>query len=552
MDSQKEDSVEEKLEKCTAELLSLQRQLYETERAKDGLLYEVLDCLPEPTIQIGADHKVIWANRETLRQHEYAVGQPCYELFCHRNGPRDNCPCMRAFSSGRLESGVVEVWNPDGQKKYWDKIGIPVNNANGEPTSVVEICRDVTNKEIQQEQVASLSTELKKAQENAEIAKKAKSQFISNTSHEVRTPMNGIIGMIQLLERTSVSEEQQELLNYLKSSADRLMAIIDGILDISTLERDELTLIKEEFNVGDWLKYTISTKEKAALAKGLTLEYRIMNSVPDIIITDRYRLSHAVSNILENSIKFSRVGSVEITGECVRHENQEMSLVIRISDTGIGITEDKLDSIFESFNQVDGSSTREYGGAGIGLSISKKIVERMSGTIDVQSVYGVGTTFILSIPVEITESEKYRGESVLPKEESAVKNAEEPLRLLKILVAEDEMLGRITLKFMLKDHYEVIFAKNGKEAVERYFTESPDLVLMDIMMPQMNGFESFDEIEKRTGGKRVPIIACTAKVIKTEREYLISYGFDDYISKPIDMKKLHQILEKYLSESGSS
>lgn len=378
-------------------------------------------------------------------------------------------------------------------------------------------------------------------------SEQAKSEFIANTSHEIRTPMNGIIGMIQVLEHTKLDDKQLELLHYMRVASEQLLKVVDGMLTLSNIERNVLQLIEEEFNFLDFAKHTINAKEKSAIQKGLTLDYKVSGHVPEYIVLDKYRLSQIVSNILDNAIKFSRIGSIELLCDMEQSEAQQPILVIRVTDTGIGIPEEKLNTIFDAFNQVDGSSTREFGGAGLGLSVAKRLTDMMGGAISAESHLGSGTTVIVKIPVKVNIPEPKTGianELEYPAPDGGVVKEEGKKR---VLVAEDEVLGRITMKFMLKDRYEVIFAKNGRQAVDMYFEYSPDLVFMDIMMPIINGFEAFDEIEKRSAGKRVPIIACTAKVIKTEKEYLVSYGFDDYISKPIDMKQLQQLIEKHLS-----
>lgn len=379
----------------------------------------------------------------------------------------------------------------------------------------------------------------------------AKTEFITNTSHEIRTPMNGIIGMIQLLEHTPLDNRQRELLHYLRTASDKLLQVIDGMLTLSNIEHDTLQIIEEEFDLLEFIKNTLNGKEKSAMLKGLTLDYKLGARVPEFLILDKYRLSQILSNIIDNAVKFSKYGSIELVCDTEMSESQGELLTLQISDTGIGIPEDKLATIFEPFNQVDGSSTREFSGAGIGLSVAKQLTEMMKGTIRVESHYGVGTTFFVSIPFSLSEAEvgKLRIRADATDASREYKPASEENTRAKILVAEDEMLGRITIKFMLKDKYDLLFAKNGRQAVDMYFENKPDLVLMDIMMPGINGFEAFDEIEKRETNRRVPIIACTAKVIKTEREYLVSYGFDDYISKPIDMKQLNQIIEKHLGNS---
>lgn len=416
---------------------------------------------------------------------------------------------------------------------------------NGEKQSLDELKAQLAEKEGT---IKRLQEALVLADKN-HSSEQAKSEFIANTSHEVRTPMNGIIGMIQLLEQSNLDDTQRELLKYLRDASDQLLSVIDGMLTLSNIEHDTLQLIEEEFDFVDFVKNTLSSKEKAAVPKGLILEYKISSQVPESMILDKYRLSQILSNIIDNAIKFSRIGSIELFCDMEFAENRQRILTIRVTDTGIGIPEDKLDSIFDPFNQVDNSSTREFGGVGLGLSISKRLTDLMKGSISVESHYGIGTTFMVKIPVSVSEFEARKIQRKCDNEsQPAIVEVQETDRRKKILIAEDEVLGRITLKFMLKDRYEVIFAKNGRQAVDLYFEHLPDLVLMDIMMPVINGFEAFDEIDKKTAGKRVPIIACTAKVIKTEKEYLVSYGFDDYISKPIDMKHLHQLIEQHLGD----
>ncbi len=297
------------------------------------------------------------------------------------------------------------------------------------------------------------------------------------------------------------------------------------------------------------MRITLNSKEKAALQKELTLDYRISERVPETLILDKYRLSQILSNILDNAIKFSRIGAIELVCDMERTAEGQHLLSLRVTDTGIGIPEDKIEGIFDPFRQVDGSSTREFGGAGIGLSVAKQLTELMKGTISVESHYGQGTAFLVTVPAGVGAAARQPADPAGPETAPPQDPPRAPGGRRRLLVAEDEMVGRITLKFMLKDRYEVFFAKNGRQAVDLYFELQPDLVLMDIMMPGINGFEAFDEIERRTGGRRAPMIACTAKVIKTEKEYLVSYGFDDYISKPIDMKHLHQLIDKHLGGS---
>jgi len=508
--------------------------------------HKILDYMPDMILLIDSDFQIVWANKFACENNSEMIGKHCSESQELCMECINDCLCEKAFESGKQQTKVFKTIEDNGDIKYWHNTVIPVLDSHHYVHQLIIVKRDITEYETVKLKNQEYNEELLNVRDQVDIANQAKSDFLSNTSHEIRTPMNGIMGMIQLLETTELDVKQKEFMDYLKASSDRLLGVVDNILDISKLDKGKYNLIEEEFDIRNFVKDTFNIKEKTAINKGLSLDYKISSKVPTKLIADKYRLSQMLSNIIENSIKFSKVGHIDINVDAELKSNNNIITTLRISDTGIGIPEDKLNKIFDQFNQVDNSSTREYNGTGLGLSITKHLVELMGGTIEVHSTYGVGTTFYLRIPMKISEFESLDFQNRMTHEETEeIPQGDNIKSIKKILIAEDEMLGRITIKLMLKDRYKVFFAKNGKKAVEKYFEVKPDLVLMDIMMPIMNGFEAFDEIEKNTTN-RAPIIACTAKVIKTEKEYLMSYGFDDYLSKPIDMKKLHSIIEKHL------
>jgi PAS domain S-box-containing protein len=411
--------------------------------------------------------------------------------------------------------------------KYLEFNSVNLNKKEGIKGLILD-CRDITQRKTDAEELLR--------------AQKAKEQFLANISHEIRTPINGIAGMAGLLSQNPSHEEQKTYLNAIKSAADNLKVIINDILDLASIESGKLKLEKIGFNLNDLLHSLIDTFSMQAKEKRISLTYELDTEADRIFIGDPVRLNQILINLISNAVKFTHVGSIKINVQGQKQKIGTYKLRFDITDTGIGIPQDKLQTIFESFSQADASVTRKYGGTGLGLTIVKQLVELQEGSIFVSSNENLGSTFTFYLPYQV-------GKKAKPVERSHYQpKNKEPFKYHSILLVEDNDINRLYASSILKMwgcHFET--AENGVVALEKIRNNSFDAILMDVQMPVMDGLETTKAIRQGDPKKKdVLIIALTANATQQDYQKCLDAGMNDCIIKPFTQQDLFNSLNKHL------
>jgi len=505
----------------------------------------LIEASLDPLFTINPEGKITDINNASIDitevTREDLIGTDFFEYFTEPDKAREIY--KQVFAEGFVADFPLTIRDDKLTEVLFN--GSVYKDEYGKVIGVVVVARDITDhkrieKELKDarlnaESAAKIAEEAKeiaeKAKKIAEDAVKSKQQFLSNMSHEIRTPMNAIIGFTKVLLKSDLDPKQKEYLTAIKMSGDALTVLINDILDLAKVDAGKMIFEQTPFKMAASISAMIHLFETKIQEKNLKLIKKYDDKIPGVLVGDPVRLHQIILNLVSNAVKFTSKGEITICAELLDEDEVNATVEFSVTDTGIGIAEDRIEHIFENFQQATSETARLYGGTGLGLAISKQLVESQGGSITVKSKPEAGSVFSFVLPFRKTNV-KVELEKVMNILTSKVHKA-------KVLVVEDIALNQLLMKTLLDDFgFEHDIADNGRIAIEKLQKKSYDIILMDLHMPEMNGFETTEYIRRKMNSQ-IPIIALTADVTTADLTKCTAVGMNDYISKPLDEKLLY-------------
>ncbi|WP_051929409.1 response regulator [Flavobacterium sp. 83] len=500
----------------------------------------LIEASHDPLFAISSEGKITDMNNASVNVtgilREKLIGTDFFDYFTEPQKARE--VYQKVFEKGFVADSPLIFRHKNGNLTDVLFNGSVYKDDKKNVLGVVIVARDVTDqkrieKELTEAKVfAELTTLIaEEAKSKAEDAVKAKQQFLSNMSHEIRTPMNAIIGFTKVLIKTPLTDKQNEYFNAIKVSGDALIVLIDDILDLAKVDAGKMTFEQTPFKIATSLSTMLHLFETKIQEKNLQLVKNYDSKIPEVLVGDPVRLHQIILNLVSNALKFTSKGQITVSVDLIHEDNETVIIKFAVTDTGIGIDQEKITTIFENFQQATSDTSRLYGGTGLGLAIVKQLVETQGGSIQVKSKIDQGSTFSFTLSFKKTKATA-ESKIIATKLDTKIRN-------ISVLVVEDIALNQLLMKTLLDDFgFERDIAENGKIAIEMLQKKSYDIILMDLQMPIMNGFEATDYI-RNTMNSKIPIIALTADVTTIDLAKCKAVGMNDYIAKPIDEKVLY-------------